>query len=51
MPVDAEKASEVRRWEVLEDLEIDLVRKIGETAHLAPGERRGGGVRGTRRVD
>ena len=51
VPVDAEKASEVRRWEVLEDLEIDLVRKIGETAHLACGERRGGGVRGTRRVD
>ena len=40
MLVHAVEASEVRRREVLEDLEIQFVRKVGETRHLASGELR-----------
>ena len=38
MLIRAVKAPEVRRWEVLEDPEIDLIRKVGETRHLAFGK-------------
>ena len=39
MLVHTVKASEVRRWEVLEDLEIQFVRKVGELRHLACEDR------------
>lgn len=40
MLVHTVKASEVRRWEASKDLEIQLVRKVGEMGHPASGERR-----------
>lgn len=53
MLVHAVEASEVRWWEVLEDLEIEFVREVGEAGHLAYGARgvdgwarRGGGAKG-----